>query len=382
MRANATTDRLAATVERAQADAELADHDADRERSAAARDANSAERDEIATARSATPQAETTGGQAGSGDAGDRDSAMQSRVQLADGRRVAASALARQKILDANLAIEQEREADRQAARELSPDVSVSDRQAAIAVALPMALARQELSLCFQPVYHLVEQRIVGFEALLRWTSAELGVVTPDEFIPVAEATGEITVIGDWVLLNALSTLATWRQDRPERQLGISVNVAPEQFAAPGFASRVGELLTATNVPPGALTLEITERTLADDAPALCCVMENLRAIGVRLSVDDFGTGFSSLARLSAFPLDELKIDRIFVSGVAEDQRQRALVAGIVAMSNALDLRVVAEGIETLEQNNIVRGLGCHLGQGFLMSRPLQPTALRQLLAA
>lgn len=246
---------------------------------------------------------------------------------------------------------------------------------------LPGAIAREELTVHYQPLYSLQEGNVVGFEALMRWTAPGLGSVPPDEFIPVAEATGAIVPIGEWVLDQALHALAAWRAASPDRHLTVAVNVAPEQLVDESFSQALAETLTKTKVPAAAVTLEVTERTLVTDTPALLEAMAHLRGLGVRLSVDDFGTGFSSLGRLASFPLDEVKIDRIFICELALDRRQRGLVAGIVAMSLALDLRVVAEGIETQEQREVLVELGCELGQGYFLGRPANSASAAELLA-
>lgn len=262
-----------------------------------------------------------------------------------------------------------------------TPPVAPARRRLAMRNLLRDAVRRGEMSLEFQPVWNLGEWDIDGFEALLRWTSPDLGVVGPDEFIPVAESSGTIVGIGEWVLDNALETLAVWRHDHPQRNLTMSVNVAPEQLLVPSFVDRTRTLLAHHGVPAHALTLEVTERTLALDQPAMVRSMEALRAIGVRLSVDDFGTGFSSLGRLASFPLDELKIDRLFVAGMDMDERQHALASGIIAMAGALGLKTVAEGIETDEQAAILTAMGCTQGQGFLLAKPMSVPAIDALLS-
>ena len=387
LRVGATADRLSAASGRAVADDSRDRQDAEREQVSADRDSSSADRDLVADHRDeasdrieqsmwVTPPAASQLGR----DATRRRTAAGARAQAAEERRSAASQRARELVQEAQVAIDEERLADAALNDALAAELASSDRAACLRATVPGAASRGEFSLHYQPLYRLDPGEIVGFEALLRWTSPDLGAVPPDEFIPIAEETGVIVPIGDWVLETGLRTLAIWRTNQPGRNLTLAVNVAPEQLVAPAFSEQVAELLEETGVPPAALTLELTERTLVNDKPTLRAAMVRLRGIGIRLSVDDFGTGFSSLGRLSSFPVDELKIDRIFVAGIADDRRQRALVAGIVGMSAALDLRVVAEGIETMEQHQILIELGCDLGQGFLMSRPLDHEAFTRLI--
>ncbi|MDO9356988.1 MAG: GGDEF domain-containing phosphodiesterase, partial [Solirubrobacteraceae bacterium] len=232
------------------------------------------------------------------------------------------------------------------------------------------AHGRDELSLEYQPSYDLATGAITGLEALVRWDHPELGPVPPNVFVPVAESSGAIVPIGEWVVGRALADLAVWRERYPALELGVSVNVAPEQLLVRTFTDRVVGALRVNGVPPSALTLEITERTLGSDQPAMQATLTALREHGVLLSLDDFGTGYSSLRRLTASPLDELKLDRPLISNLATDGRRQAVIAGITAMSRALGMRVVAEGVETAEQREILVRLGCGHAQGFLLARP------------
>jgi EAL domain-containing protein (putative c-di-GMP-specific phosphodiesterase class I) len=310
-----------------------------------------------------------------------RGQAAAARTAAAEDRRDAAAARACELVAAATVAIDLARAADFAVEAELSTSLPASERADELRTLLPGALRRGELSLHFQPLYALdATLSISGFEALLRWQSPVLGHVGPDEFIPVAEAEGLIVEIGEFVLGAALETVAHWRRAPGREALSIAVNVAPEQLVAPDFVETTQHLLEMTGIPASALTLEITERTLVTDEPALHSVMVQLRELGIQLSVDDFGTGFSSLGRLCTFPLDELKIDRIFVAALGDEPRQRALVAGIVAMSTALGLRVVAEGIETPAQHESLVALGCTHGQGYLLGRPLDGAQTAALL--
>lgn len=243
--------------------------------------------------------------------------------------------------------------------------------------ALHGVVERDELLVVYQPLVDLRGGGLKGFEALLRWTHPELGAVRPDEFIPVAERTGAIVAMGEWVLERAARDLAAWRKGA---EVTVSVNVAPIQLRNATFAERVGAILAAHAVPPGALTLEITERVLLDDRPAYTRSMTALRELGVQIALDDFGTGYSALSYLSRFPLDVLKIDRGFVAGLESDSRARALLEAITGMAAALGLRTVGEGIETACQLAQLAESGCDVGQGYHLARPLPVDELMPLL--
>jgi EAL domain-containing protein (putative c-di-GMP-specific phosphodiesterase class I) len=237
---------------------------------------------------------------------------------------------------------------------------------------LRRALDRHELSLHHQPIVEIDSGAVIGFEALLRWQRGDGTSVSPATFVPVAEETGEIIQIGAWVLLQALTQLRAWIDGGScHPRATMAVNVSPRQLVDPAFPGVVDEALRRSGVPAEALWLEITETAMiADTESALTC-LQALGAVGVRISLDDFGTGFSSLSLLQRFPLHQLKIDRAFVAGVADRSSDRALVRTIIAMARALDLDLVAEGVETIEQLDAVRHLGCPTAQGFLLCHPL-----------
>lgn len=240
---------------------------------------------------------------------------------------------------------------------------------------------RGEMSLVYQPLVLLATGRVVGLEALLRWEHPDLGPVAPDAFIAAAEESGAIVELGEWVLERACADLAVWRRIPGAEDLHVAVNVAPAQVSVPIFARGVAATLEHTGVPAQALTLEITERTLLADRSAHRLTLERLRELGVRLALDDFGTGFSSLGYLSRFPLDDLKIDKMFIDGLPGEPRAVAIVDGILAMARALGLRTVAEGIETTEQLDTLERLGCVIGQGYHLARPVGRDAVPALLA-
>jgi diguanylate cyclase (GGDEF)-like protein len=233
---------------------------------------------------------------------------------------------------------------------------------------LRRALEQNEFVLHYQPQLCLASHTVVGFESVVRWQEPELGLVGPDEFIPIAEETGLIVQLGEWILREACRRLADWRA-RGVCPVPISVNLSPHHFRGPGLVARVEEILAETGVPATSLGVEITENVLLDDAEAAIGILTRLRSAGVQVALDDFGTGYSSLSYLRRLPVDALKIDRSFVSDIASEEPAAALTASIVAMGNALGLRVVAEGVEDEQQRSLLRAWGCQVAQGFLFGR-------------
>jgi diguanylate cyclase (GGDEF)-like protein/PAS domain S-box-containing protein len=237
---------------------------------------------------------------------------------------------------------------------------------------LRRALERDELRLEYQPVVSLRDGAMVSVEALVRWDHPERGLIEPAEFIPVAEENGLIEPIGRWVLEHACREAARWHRTMPDAApLGISVNLSAVQFAKRGLPQVIAGILRAVGLDPGALSLEITESVILRDEEGVTEALLELKAVGVRLVLDDFGAGYSSLAYLTRLPLDVLKIDRSFVDGLGTEQRDTAIAEAIVAMSRALSLDVIAEGVETAVQEAELSRLGCKLAQGFHFSRPL-----------
>jgi diguanylate cyclase (GGDEF)-like protein len=236
--------------------------------------------------------------------------------------------------------------------------------------ALAGALSNEEISAVFQPIAHLESGAVQGFETLARWHHPELGAVSPADFIPVAEATGEIIQIGRFMLEQACGQLARWRAAHGEH-LQITVNVAPAQLDQPDFADQTVEILTNAGLEGESLVLEITEGVLLEGNRIQARNLSRLHGHGIRLALDDFGTGYSALSYLQRFPIDIIKIDRSFIDGVESDESDAALVQTILAMAETMGKRVVAEGIETVGQERLLQQLGCRYGQGFLFSRPL-----------
>ena len=252
-------------------------------------------------------------------------------------------------------------------------------RTLAVEGRLRRAIERGDLTLHYQPFRDSAGAKVVGAEALLRWRDAELGDVSPGEFIPIAESSGLIVAIGSWVLKTACEQMRTW-QGQGYRPLRISVNVSGIQIQKGGFAEEVAALLIANRLSPADLELEITESTIMQDDETTRRSLEEIRDLGVGIALDDFGVGFSSLSYLRRFPIGCVKIDRSFVCGIPENRGDEALTAAVIAMAHSLDLRVVAEGVETLSQAEFLRSHGCDELQGFLFSGPLPAEEFESLL--
>jgi diguanylate cyclase (GGDEF)-like protein/PAS domain S-box-containing protein len=242
--------------------------------------------------------------------------------------------------------------------------------------ALRRSLVADELYLLYQPVVTVDDDRPVGCEALLRWHHPEHGSVSPTEFIPLAERSGLILPIGEWVLREALEQLADWHRQAPElADLWIAINVSARQLGSPDLVVAVTDALERTGLEPGALHIEVTESAIVDLATSIDRLAQ-LKAIGVHIDVDDFGTGYSSLSYLKQLPIDTLKIDRSFMDGLGAESHDTSIVDAIVRLGHALHLGLVAEGVETPTQLAELRRLGCELAQGFHWSRPLAPDEL------
>ena len=236
--------------------------------------------------------------------------------------------------------------------------------------ALRRALERDEFAVFFQPIANAAERRIVGMEALVRWQHPVRGLVSPIEFIPLAEETGLIIPIGEWVLRTACRQLKTWH-DAGEKTLYVTVNLSGLQLQQVNFVDTLHSVLRDTGVNPQCLTLEITESMLMEHVEETLLMLEALKATGVGLAIDDFGTGYSSLAYLKRFPVDVLKIDRAFISDMTHSADDASIVSGIIALAHNLRLKVVAEGVETEEQRSFLADLGCDFIQGYLLSQPI-----------
>ena len=247
---------------------------------------------------------------------------------------------------------------------------------------LRRAIGHGELVLHYQPEIDLRTNRIIGFEALVRWNHARRGLLSPAEFIPLAEETGLIVPLGEWGLAEACRQLVAWRCTGSEllQKARISVNLSGKQLEQPELVAHVEKILAETGLSPACLRLEVTESSLISDAPPAQRNMLALEKLGVGLHMDDFGTGYSSLDYLQRFPFDTLKIDRSFVRGIAWDHDSRLIVGSILALARSFGMDVVAEGIEDADQLEELKTMGCPCGQGFYFARPMDPAAIDDLI--
>jgi diguanylate cyclase (GGDEF)-like protein len=241
------------------------------------------------------------------------------------------------------------------------------------------ALGRDELRVDFQPVIDLATSRINEVEALVRWDRPGFGTVSPTAFIPIAEETGLIVPIGQWVLEEACRWARRW-QDHSSQPLVVSVNLSARQFQHPQLLADIQRTLEETGLDPRFLKLEITESIVMQDAVATIETLQAFKALGIRVAIDDFGTGYSSLSYLKRLPVDTLKIDRSFVDGLGLDAQDTAIVNSVIALARTLRLSVTAEGVETSGQAKHLKQLGCDRGQGFYFAQPLPPEAVERLL--
>ena len=247
---------------------------------------------------------------------------------------------------------------------------------------LRKALDREQFFLVYQPIVGLDDFSICGFEALVRWQHPERGLISPMDFIPVAEETGQIVAIGEWALVEACRQMTHWHRRFPlQFPFFISVNLSTRQFSEPGLVARVGEILNTTLLNPRSLKLEITESAVIENIDKTTDLLKQLRALGVQLSIDDFGTGYSSLSYLHRFPIDTLKIDRSFVTRMSDNSENVEIVRTIVMLAQTLGMDVVAEGVETKEQLKMLRQLGCEYGQGYYFSKPLGAEEAERIIA-
>jgi len=251
----------------------------------------------------------------------------------------------------------------------------------AIEQELQRALELGELRLFYQPTIDLATGELAGAEALVRWQHPERGLLAPESFLHVAEETGLVVPLGAWVVEEAARTLAEWRSRPQGAGLQLSLNLGARELTHPDAVSTVLGAVRRSGVDPAALTIEVTESTAMADGDTGFRALRDLSAEGLRVAIDDFGTGYSSLDQLRRMPVDVVKVDRSFVRAMSDDPTDRELVAAVVGMGQALNLVVVAEGIETQEQASMLRNLGCDYGQGFLFARPLPAEKLEELLA-
>jgi len=247
----------------------------------------------------------------------------------------------------------------------------------ALEVDMRRALALREFDLAYQPQYDVGTKQLVGFEALLRWTHAERGVVSPADFIPLAEETGLIVPLGEWVLRTACRQAASW-----PAPLSVSINLSPVQFRTPELVPIVLSALGQAGLDPSRLDIEITEGALLDNTESVVAILEQIKALGARVSMDDFGTGYSSLSYLQKFAFDKIKIDQSFVRGVVSQPDSAAIVRAVAALGASLGMTTIAEGVETQAQLDEIGRFGCNQVQGYLTGRPLTAQAAAALIAS
>jgi EAL domain-containing protein (putative c-di-GMP-specific phosphodiesterase class I) len=248
---------------------------------------------------------------------------------------------------------------------------------------LHRAIERGELRVHYQPMVELATGLVVGVEALVRWQHPERGLMLPAQFIPLAEETGQIVELGEWVLREACMQHRRWMGEYADGEpLRMSVNLSARQLAQPECAADVASALEDTGMAAADLCLEITESVVVQDTEMAIVALEALRAQGVQIGIDDFGTGYASLTLLKRIPADLLKVDRSFVSGMGTDRQDTPIVRSVVGLAEALGLAAVAEGVETLEQLTELNGVECRYAQGFHFARPMPPEQLGEILAA
>jgi diguanylate cyclase len=249
-----------------------------------------------------------------------------------------------------------------------------SREQAELLLDLRMALSRSQLELYYQPKIHAPSAQITGVEALLRWHHPQRGMISPNIFIPMAERSGVINALGLWVIDEACRQARVWRDQG--MRMRVAINLSAYQLRQSDLPQHISAALTRHQINPGLLTCEITESVAMEDTEATKRFFDDLALIGVHISIDDFGSGYSSLAYLRKLPAGELKIDRSFVLDLAHSEEARKIAAAVVQLAQALNLKVVAEGVETEEQFQILRQLGCDELQGFLFAKPMSAKAL------
>jgi len=236
--------------------------------------------------------------------------------------------------------------------------------------ALRKAINNDEFTLYYQPKLNLEDGTITGVEALIRWNHSELGIISPSKFIPLAEETGLIMQIGEWVLRQACKTTKSW-QEQGYKPISVAVNLSPKQFRHQDIAKLVANVLATTGLEPKYLELEITETTIMDNVEAAINILSDIKSMGIEISVDDFGTGYTSISYLKQFPINTLKIDQSFIKGIPHNQNDLAITSAVIAMAHNLGIKVVAEGVETMEQLQYLADHQCDMIQGYYISSPL-----------
>jgi EAL domain-containing protein (putative c-di-GMP-specific phosphodiesterase class I) len=246
---------------------------------------------------------------------------------------------------------------------------------------LRSALAREEFELFYQPIMDTATRRVHAMEVLLRWRRPEKGLILPDHFIPIIEENGLIVPVGEWVMRRACEQGVAW-QRAGLKPLPLAVNLSPRQFMHRGLVESIRRILDETGIDPALIEFEITETALMQHGEQTLEILGQINAMGIRLSIDDFGTGYSSLAYLKRFPVKKVKIDHAFIKDLQDSAEDRAIVAAIIALSDSLQLQVVAEGVESEAQFELLRQGGCRYAQGYLFNQPLDAAGARAMLRA
>lgn len=254
-----------------------------------------------------------------------------------------------------------------------------NEKLAQLKTSLYNALKREEFLVYYQPQISMNTGKIVGAEALVRWQHHEKGLISPTEFIPVAEKTGFIIPLGEWILETACQQVQAWKNDGFS-ELRVAVNLSPRQFHQPDLSSRVAQILEKVGLAPSSLELELTESLMVEDVKSAIATLTQLKNLGISISIDDFGTGYSSLSYLTQYPFDALKIDRSFVRNITDGCRNAAIVKAIIEMAHSLRLEVIAEGVETEAEKDFLWRSECDVMQGYLFSPPLSAANFEKLL--
>jgi EAL domain-containing protein (putative c-di-GMP-specific phosphodiesterase class I) len=271
----------------------------------------------------------------------------------------------------ADLAMYQAKQSGRAKFRVYSPELDAAAESAyAIEARLKRALKMHDFVLHYQPVIDIASGELIGAEALVRLVDDDVHAVGPQRFIPIAESSGLIAELGEWVLSEACRQHLAWKKEG--LHITLAVNVSPLQFRQAGFAARLGDILGSAQVDPAYMQLEITESMIMENVDEAVKILNNIKQLGVKVALDDFGTGYSSLSRLSRLPLDKLKVDQSFVRGIESDVGSRAVTDAVIALGHSLRLEVIAEGIESEASLRYLQYQGCQQAQGFLFSPPLQ----------
>jgi len=272
------------------------------------------------------------------------------------------------------------KEHGRNSVRQFIPEMGVTAiSRMNMEASMRRGLERGEFKLHYQPKIELGTQRIVGAEALVRWQHPQIGLIHPIEFIPLAEESGLILPLGEWVLAEACRQQVAWK-NQGLGELRVAINVSPRQFRQEDLAERVATVFAETGADPTYVTLELTESMVMQDVNSTLVALRTLKQLGLTISLDDFGTGYSSLSYLRRFPIDELKIDKSFINDIHENADDAAIAAAIIAMAISLGLSVVAEGVEREEQVHLLMKMGCTQVQGYYFGRPTDAMAFATAL--